>query len=126
MEISILAGSIALVVFVSYFFLKSKLQKQTLDFDREKLMLEQNFIQEKFNLEKEKSLFEDRNQSLLKEKEELNQQIQQLRTENGIQGQQLARAEADFGNLQEKLELQKKVMENLQQKFTTEFEDLNF
>ena len=124
MEISILAGSIALVVFVSYFFLKSKLQKQTLDFDREKLMLEQNFIQEKFNLEKEKSLFEDRNQSLLKEKEELNQQIQQLRTENGIQGQQLARAEADFGNLQEKLELQKKVMENLQQKFTTEFENI--
>lgn len=124
MEISILAGSIALVVFVSYFFLKSKLQKQTLDFDREKLMLEQNFLQEKFNLEKEKSLFEDRNQSLLKEKEELNQQIQQLRTENGIQGQQLARAEADFGNLQEKLESQKKVMENLQQKFTTEFENI--
>ena len=124
MEISILAGSIALVVFVSYFFLKSKLQKQTLDFDREKLMLEQNFIQQKFELEKEKSLFEDRNRLLLKEKEELNQQIQQLRNENGIQGQQLVRAEADFGNLQEKLELQKKVMENLQQKFTTEFENI--
>ena len=124
MEISILAGSIALVVFVSYFFLKSKLQKQTLDFDREKLMLEQNFIQQKFELEKEKSLFEDRNRLLLKEKEELNQQIQQLRNENGIQGQQLARAEADFSNLQEKLESQKKEMENLQLKFTTEFENI--
>lgn len=124
MEISILAGSIVLVVFASYFFLKSKLQKKTLDFDREKLMLEQNFLQEKFNLEKEKSLFEDRNLSLLKEKEELNQRLQQLRNENGIQGQQLARAEADFSNLQEKLELQKKEMENLQQKFTIEFENI--
>ena len=124
MEISILAGSIALVVFISYFFLKSKLQKQRADFEREKLISEQNFLQEKFNLEKEKSLFEDRNLSLLKEKEELNQQIQLFRTENGIQGQQLARAEADFGNLQEKLESQKKEMENLQLKFTTEFENI--
>jgi len=108
----------------SYFFLKSKLQKQRAYFEREKLISEQNFIQQKFELEKEKSLFEDRNISLLKEKEELNQQIQLFRTENGIQGQQLARAEADFSNLQEKLESQKKEMENLQQKFTTEFENI--
>jgi len=109
---------------VSYLFLKSKLQKQRTDFEREKLISEQNFIQQKFELEKEKSLFEDRNLSLLKEKEELNQQIHLFRTENGIQGQQLARAEADFSNLQEKLESQKKEMENLQQKFTTEFENI--
>ncbi|MBW8332885.1 MAG: DNA recombination protein RmuC [Prolixibacteraceae bacterium] len=122
----ILFGAVGFFVglIVSYFFLKSKLQKQRADFEREKLISEQNFLQEKFNLEKEKSLFEDRNLSLLKEKEELNQQLQQLRIENGIQGQQLARAEADFGNLQEKLESQKKEMENLQQKFTTEFENI--
>jgi DNA recombination protein RmuC len=123
---NILFGVIGFFVglIVSYLFLKSKLQKQRTDFEREKLISEQNFLQEKFNLEKEKSLFEDRNLSLLKEKEELNQQIQLFRTENGIQGQQLARAEADFSNLQEKLELQKKEMENLQQKFTTEFENI--
>ena len=73
---------------------------------------------------KERSLFEDRNQSLLKQKEELIQQIQQLRTENSIQGQRLARDEADFENLQEKLGSQKKEMENLQQKFTTDFEHI--
>lgn len=123
---NILFGVIGLFVglIASYFILKSKLQKQRTDFEREKLISEQNFLQEKFNLEKEKSLFEDRNLSLLKEKEELNQQIQLFRTENGIQGQQLARAEADFSNLQEKLESQKKEMENLQQKFTTEFENI--
>ncbi|MDP3433650.1 MAG: DNA recombination protein RmuC [Bacteroidota bacterium] len=123
---NILFGAVGFFVglIVSYFFLKSKLQKQRTDFERDNLISEQNFIQQKFELEKEKSLFEDRNLSLLKEKEELNQQIQLFRTENGIQGQQLARAEADFSNLQEKLESQKKEMENLQQKFTTEFENI--
>ena len=109
---------------VSFLFLKSKHQKQQSYFEQQQRSEEQNFIQEKFELEKEKSLFEDRNLSLLKEKDELNQQIQLFRTENGIQGQQLARAEADFSNLREKLESQKKEMENLQQKFTTEFENI--
>lgn len=124
MDILFLSAAFCLGLLLSYFFLKSKIQKQLADLQREKSLLEQNFLQEKFNVEKEKSLFEDRNLSLLKEKEEQNQQIQQLRTENGIQGQQLARTEADFGNLQEKLESQKKEMENLQQKFTTEFENI--
>jgi DNA recombination protein RmuC len=124
MDILILFAAFFLALLLSYFILKSKLQKQRTDFERDNLISEQNFIQQKFELEKEKSLFEDRNFSLLKEKEELNQQIQLFRTENGIQGQQLARAEADFSNLQEKLESQKKEMENLQQKFTTEFENI--
>ena len=93
-------------LFLSFIFLKPGFQKQ------------------KFELEKEKWLFEDRNQSLLKEKEELNIQLLQLRSENGILRQQLARAEADFSNLQEKLESQKKEMEDLQQKFTIEFENI--
>ncbi len=88
------------------------------------LVLKSRYLKQKFELEKERSLFEDRNQSLLKQKEELIQQIQQLRTENSIQGQRLARDEADFENLQEKLGSQKKEMENLQQKFTTDFEHI--
>jgi len=88
------------------------------------LALTQKFAKQKFELERENSLFADRNQSLQKEKEELNQQIQQLRNENLIQGQQLARAEADFSNLHEKLDSQRKEMEALQQKFTTEFENI--
>ncbi|HCY43037.1 MAG TPA: DNA recombination protein RmuC [Prolixibacteraceae bacterium] len=124
MEILYFIAGAGLVFVLAYFILKSKLQKQQSDFEKEKQMMEQNFIQEKFELEKEKSLFEDRNQSLLKEKEELLLQIQLLRAESGVQSQQLARAEADFANLQEKLESQKKEMENLQQKFTTEFENI--
>ena len=124
MEILSLATGLCLGFTVSFLILKSGKKKQQSDFEREKQAIEQVFLQQKFELEKEKSLFQDRNQSLLKEKEELLQQIQLLRAENGTQSQQLARAEADFGNLQEKLESQKKEMENLQQKFTTEFENI--
>lgn len=113
MEFLFLAGGLILGFAVAYFILNSKLQKQ-----------QSTSNQEKFELEKAKSLFEDRNQTLQNEREELLRQIQALRTENGIQSQQLARDEADFGNLQEKLEVQKKEMENLQQKFTTEFENI--
>ncbi len=124
MEILLFAAGILLGFMASFLFLKLKLQKQRADFDLEKQASEQKFIQERFELEKGKSLFEDRNQSLQKEREELLQQIQQLRIENGAQSQQLARAEADFGNLQEKLESQRSEMEKLQQKFTTEFENI--
>jgi DNA recombination protein RmuC len=124
MEILFLAAVLCLGFIVSFLILKSGKQKQQSDFEREKQASEQAYLQQKFELEKEKSLFQDRNQSLLKEKEELLHQIQLLRTENGIQSQQLARTEADFGNLREKLEMQKKEMENLQQKFTTEFENI--
>ena len=124
MEILFLFAGTCLGYIVSFLILKSGKQKMQSDFEREKQASEQVFLQQKFELAKEKSLFEDRNQSLLKEKDEFLLQLRQLRSENSIQSQQLARAEADFGNLQEKLDAQKKEMENLQQKFTTEFENI--
>ena len=124
MEILFLFVGIALGFIVSFLILKSGKQKQRSDFEKQMLANEQQFTQQKFELEKKNSLFEDRNQTLLKEKEELLRQIQLIRTENGIQSQQLARAEADFSNLQQKLDSQKKEMETLQQKFTTEFENI--
>ena len=124
MEILFLLAGLGLGFVVSFLVMKSGKLKQQSDFEREKQASEQVYLQQKFEIEKEKSLFQDRNQSLLKEKEELHLQVQQLRTENGIQSQQLARAEADFGNLHEKLDSQKKEMENLQQKFTSEFENI--
>lgn len=124
MEILYLIVGIVLGFIVSYLFQKSKLQKQQSDSQLEKQTQEQKSIQEKFELEKEKSLFADRNQVLLNERDELLQEILQLRTENNTQSQRLARAEVEFSNLREKLELQKKEMETLQQKFTTEFENI--
>lgn len=124
MEFVYIIGGAVLGLIISFLLLKSKAQKQQEGFMREKLMAEQQFAQQRFGLEKEKSLFADRNQSLLREKEELLKQIQQLRSENAFQSQQLARNEADFANLQEKLQERKKEMEQMQQKFTTEFENI--
>ena len=124
MEILFLLAGLGLGFVVSFLILKSGKLKQLADFEREKQISDQLFLQQKFEVEKEKSVFQDRNQLIQKEKEELLLQVQQLRIENGIQAQQLARAEADFGNLQEKLDSQKKEMENLQQKFTSEFESI--
>ena len=124
MDILLLIAGGILGLILSYLLLKSKLKAQHDIALREKQMAEQLFTQQRFELEKEKSLFEDRNQSLLKERGDLLEQIQLLRTECGIQGQQLARNEADFSNLQDKLEFQKKEMEQLQLKFTTEFENI--
>ncbi len=117
MEILFLFLGLVLGFIITFFLLKSKHQKQRTD-------TEHQFIQEKFELEKSKSLFEDRNQMLLKEKEELLQQLNLLRKDNSIRSQELARTEADFSNLQEKLGSQKKEMENLQGKFTIEFENI--
>lgn len=124
MDILFLLAGLALGFILSFLLIKGKLQKQRSDFELEKRSGEQVLIQQKFELEKEKSLFEDRYLSLLKEKEELILQIQGLRTENSNQNQQLARAEGDFLNLQEKLDTQKKEMETIQQKFTSEFESI--
>jgi len=104
--------------------MKPNLHKQAEISMKEMSLMEQPFIQQKFELEKETSLYADRNNSLIKDKEELQQQIQQLRMDNAIKGQQLARDEADFANLQDKLDVQKKEMEQLQLKFTTEFENI--
>lgn len=124
MEIVFLFSGLALGAIIAFVILKTGAQKLLAVAEREKLDREQQFAQQRFELEKEKSIFEDRNQSLLKEKEELLQQVEQLRAGNSIQNQQLARAEADFGNLQEKLESQRREMENLQKKFTAEFENI--
>lgn len=124
MDILLLIAGGLLGFILSYLLLKFKLEGQRDLALREKQMEEQQFTQQRFELEKQISLFEDRNQSLLKERDELLRQILLLRNECGIQGQQLARNEADFSNLQEKLEFQKKEMEQLQLKFTTEFENI--
>jgi len=124
MEYLFLIAGTGLGFIFTFMILKSKLQKQRSEYEHIKLLDEQRFNQEKFELEKGKLVFEDRNQTLQKERDEMLLQIQTLRTDNSIQSQQLARAEADYSNLQQKLELQIKEMDLLQQKFTTEFENI--
>lgn len=117
--VAMLAGFV-----ISYLWMRSKLHRQNEASAKESMMATQQFAQLKFELEKETSLFADRNNSLLKERSELIRQIDALRDENVLKGQQMARYEADFVHLKEKLDVQKQEMEQLQQKFTTEFENI--
>jgi DNA recombination protein RmuC len=109
---------------VCFLWMKSKLRRQIDDSARQSIMAGQQFAQKQFELDKEKSLFAERSNLLLKEREDLLQQIHALREENALKGQQLARNEAEFAHLYDKLEVQKKEMDQLQQKFITEFENI--
>ncbi|HBL76076.1 MAG: DNA polymerase V [Bacteroidetes bacterium GWF2_42_66] len=113
MEILFLFSGVALGVLVVYFFLKSK------NAQSEKLMLA-----EKSELDKQKSVAEERVSVLQKEKLNLENELKELRQGNEEKGQRLARAEEEFRNLREKLQTQKQEMEELQKKFTTEFENV--
>jgi len=124
MEMLYLFAGTGLGSIVFFFLMSWRLQKQRSDYELKRQTEGQQYIQDKFELEKEKSRFEDRNTTLNQEREQLLKQIQQLQLENSTKSQQLARDEADFGNLQEKLDAQKKEMETIQQKFTTEFENI--
>lgn len=124
MEIIILASSLILGLLLFIIVFKSKIQKLKSAFELEKYSTEQKSIHEKYELEKEKSLFEERYKLVVDEREILKSQIQQLRNELAIQSQNLARSEADFINLQQKLDTQKNELELLQQKFTNDFENI--
>ncbi|MDX9881210.1 MAG: DNA recombination protein RmuC [Prolixibacteraceae bacterium] len=113
MEILFLFSGIALGAVIVYFFLKSKTAQA-----------EKSFLAEKSELDKQKSLAEERVLVLQEEKIKIENDRQELRSANEEKGQRLARAEEEFRNLREKLQSQKQEMEELQKKFTTEFENI--
>ena len=124
MEILFLLGGLILGFTIAWLFLKSGQRQAQAEAEKQKMLAEQEFVRQKFDLEKEKSVVEDRYLTLSKEREQLLLEMGELRNTSGIQSQQLARAGADFKNLQEKLDAQKSEMEALQQRFTTEFENI--
>ena len=113
MELLYLFIGIAVGLVISYFFLKSK-SAQT----------EKIFQVEKSEIDKQKTIAEERVSILQAEKLNLDSEIKELRLGNEEKGQRLARAEEEFRNLREKLQIQKQEMEELQKKFTVEFENV--
>ncbi len=113
MEILFLLLGMALGAVVIYFFLKSKTAR-----------VEKSFLAEKLEIDKQKTVAEERVQFLLSERSGLETEVKELRQNNEGKGQRLARAEEEFRNLREKLQMQKQEMEELQKKFTTEFENV--
>jgi DNA recombination protein RmuC len=75
-------------------------------------------------LEKERTVLDDRLRSRINEIERLNEEVHNLRTDRDHLSNRLSRAEVEYKNLQEKLDTQKREMEKLQEKFTLEFENV--
>jgi len=113
MEILFLLFGIVLGGIVIYFFLKSKSARS-----------EKSFLAEKLELDKQKTIAEERLTLMQKERSDQETELKELRLGNEEKGQRLARAEEEFRNLREKLQTQKQEMEDLQKKFTTEFENV--
>lgn len=111
MEFLYFWGGILLGFAVASIYLASKLHKQRISFNLEK-----------FEVEKARSLFEDRYLNLQKEREAFLLTIQKLQAETEQKSSMIARLDADLLNLQEKLDNQQKMMDQLQQKFATDFE----
>ncbi|MEZ5082297.1 MAG: DNA recombination protein RmuC [Bacteroidales bacterium] len=75
-------------------------------------------------MDKEKSIFAEKNLDLASANEKLTAMLEEERRKNEDQNARLVRAEVEFKNLREKLDSQKQEMEELQKKFTTEFENI--
>ncbi len=109
---------------VAWIISRSGRQQLKAESEQQRLLAEQDFFRQKFELEKEKSLADERYHTLQSEREQLLRELTELRGKSESQSQQLARAGAEFKNLQEKLDTQKGELEALQQRFTTEFENI--
>jgi DNA recombination protein RmuC len=82
-------------------------------------------MQEKINaLDKEKSIFEEKFNSLQITSQKLTEELAGERKRNEYLNTQVARAETENKNLGENLEKQKAELETIQKKFTTEFENI--
>jgi DNA recombination protein RmuC len=75
-------------------------------------------------LDKEKSIAEEKLKDLHESLEGYQTDLEQERKRNEELSNRIARAEVEYANLKEKLETQKSEMEELQKKFTLEFENV--
>lgn len=107
-----------------YFFVKGQVskQKQATQDDLNKLEKEKN--ESIAQLDKEKSILEEKQHDLRSVNEKLSAEVGEERHLKEEQGKRLVKAEVEFKALREKLDAQKMEMEELQKKFTTEFENI--
>lgn len=85
---------------------------------------EKEFVSERSELDKQKTIAEERVNYLQKEKEGLETELKDIRNQSEEKGQRLAKAEEEFKFLREKMNTQKQEMDELQKKFTLEFENV--
>jgi DNA recombination protein RmuC len=104
--------------------MRSKIASKTGEFKEELANLEKQKTDEINNLDKEKSILQEKYGDMLIVKEKIETELGTERQKNEQLQNRIAKAEVEYRNLQEKLDTQKKEMEELQKKFTTEFENI--
>lgn len=124
MEIIYLFVGIIIGVFVAFFYFNWKNQKKLatvlLEY-QEKIKVHE---EQKFEVEKQSLIWEERSQSLKADAELLKNELGKIREENTHLIGRLEKAKVEYLNLQEKLQTQKAELEEIQKKFTTEFENI--
>jgi len=109
---------------IIFFYMRSKIASKTGEFKEELANLEKQKTDEINNLDKEKSILQEKYGDMLIVKEKIETELGTERQKNEQLQNRIAKAEVEYRNLQEKLDTQKKEMEELQKKFTTEFENI--
>jgi len=124
MEILYLISGLILGGVIAWLGFKSKLTKQKSELQLKIGEIEKVKIDEINNLDKEKSIINEKYSYLQSANDQLVEELNGERDRNEHLNTRIARAEVEYKNLQEKLDTQKAEIEDLQKKFTTEFENI--
>jgi len=124
MEIIYIVTALILGGVIAWLGFRSTLSAKYNEFQLQLNELEKVKSDEFNNIEKEKSIIQEKFTDLQSVKENIEQNLENERNKSEILNTRVAKAEVEYRNLQEKLETQKTEIEDLQKRFTTEFENI--
>lgn len=103
---------------------KSKFSKERKNHELAIASFEKQKLEEINELDKNKSILEEKNNHLLAINEKIEENLSEERSQNEQLSTRIAKAEVEYKNLKEKLDTQKSELEDIQKKFTLEFENI--
>lgn len=109
---------------MGWYFAKNQSAFHKKELEEQIMALEKGAITRIGEIDKEKSIIEERLNLVTEQKEKAVAQLEEEREKTLSQSSRLAKAESEYRNLQEKLETQKSDFEDLQKKFTAEFRNM--
>ncbi len=124
MEFLFLISGVILGALIAWFWFRNKTTQQQSELQRILNEKDQETLKTISELDKEKSILNEKQNDLLASNEKITSELEAERTQNEALNTRIARSEVEYKNLREKLDTQKNELEDIQKKFTTEFENL--
>ncbi len=109
---------------VVYFIVSARMLSQEQTYKDEFAQLEQSLREDVIQLDKDKSVLQEKFNDRVQQYEQLLSEMDEERTKSEQLSNRLARAEVEYKSVREKLEAQKQEIEDMQKKFTMEFENI--